>query len=193
MRTAASILINRRIPGARMTIKAVTAAIRLRRSILTQWSEIGLDNWSEWHTRYTLIDPIVRALGWDTSSPTECRVEWPRPSGQRKVDYALFGNADLDDIVAGNIAPTIIIESKRAKTELTVQHVDGQLSRYANCRPRMYRGVAVLTNGRHWLLYDMSKRVRFGRKLSAIVDITKGKRQDVAKELHYWLNRERWL
>ena len=175
-----------------MTIKAVTAVIRRRRSILTQWSEIGLDNWSEWHTRYALIDPVIRALGWDTGAPAECGVEWPRPSGQRKVDYALFGNADLDDIAAGNIAPTIIIESKRVKTELTVQHVDSQLSRYANCRPRMYRGVAVLTNGRHWLLYDMSKRVRFGRKLSAIVDITKGRRQDVAKELHYWLNRERW-
>ena len=175
-----------------MTIRAVSAAIRNRRSILTQWSEIGLDNWSEWHTRYALIDPIIRALGWDTGSTAECGVEWPRPAGQRKVDYALFGNADLDDITAGNIAPTIIIESKRAKTELTVQIIDKQLSRYANCKPRMYRGVAVLTNGRHWLLYDMSKRVRFGRKLSAVVDITTGSRQDAARELYHWLNRERW-
>ena len=175
-----------------MTIKALAAVIGNRRAILTQWSEIGLDNWSEWHTRYVLIDPIIRALGWDTGSPAECRVEWPRPSGQRKVDYALFGSADLDDIAAGNVAPTIIIESKRVKTELTVEIIDRQLSRYANCQPRMYRGVAVLTNGRQWLLYDMSKRVRFGRKLSAIVDITKGRRLDTARELHRWLNRENW-
>ena len=49
-----------------------------------------------------------------------------------------------------------------------------------------------MTNGRQWLLYDMSKRVRFGRKLSAIVDITKGRRLDTAQELHHWLNREQW-
>ena len=192
MRVAANIHTKKRIPGAKMTIKAIAAAIRRRRAILTQWSEIGLDNWSEWHTRYVLIDPIIRALGWDTGSPAECRVEWSRPSGQRKVDYALFGNADLDDIAAGNVAPTIIIESKRVKTELTVEIIDRQLSRYANCQPRMYRGVTVLTNGRQWLLYDMSKQVRFGRKLSAIADITKGRRLDTAQELHRWLNRENW-
>lgn len=175
-----------------MTIKAVAAAIRNRRAILTRWSEIGLENWSEWHTRYALIDPIIRALGWDTGAPDECGVEWPRPTGRRKVDYALFGNTDMHDIARGRIAPTIIIESKRVKTDLTIEIIDTQLSGYANCKPRMYRGVAVLTNGRQWLLYDMSKRVRFGRKLSAIVDITKGRQQDAARELHQWLNRERW-
>ena len=175
-----------------MTIKAVATVIRKRRAILSQWYEIGLDNWSEWHTRYALIDPIIRALGWDTGSPDECCVEWPRPWGGGKVDYALFGNSDMYDIAAGGIAPTVIIESKRAKTELTVEIIDSQLSKYANCKPRMYRGVAVLTNGRQWLLYDMSKRVRFGRKLSAIVDITKGRQQDAAQELNQWLNRELW-
>ena len=175
-----------------MTIKAVAAAIRGRRAILTQWSEIGLDNWSEWHTRYALIDPIIQALGWDTGAPDECCVEWPRPLGGGKVDYALFGNADLYDIVEGNLAPTIIVESKRAKTELTVAIIDRQLSKYANCKPRMYRGVAVLTNGRQWLLYDMSKWVRFGHKLSAIVDVTRDRQQDAARELNRWLGRERW-
>lgn len=98
-----------------MTIKAVAAAIRGRRAILTQWSEIGLDNWSEWHTRYALIDPIIQALGWDTRSPAECCVEWPRPLGGGKVDYALFGNANMYDIVEGNLAPTIIIDPKGQK------------------------------------------------------------------------------
>ncbi len=176
-----------------MPIKAVATAIRRCRPILATWAETGLDAWTEWHTRYAIIDPIIRALGWDTSNPEECCVEWPRPwDGSGRVDYALFGNADMDSIITGSQAPSIIIESKRVRTELTIDIVDRQLSKYAHCAPRMYKGFAVLTNGRHWLLYDMSKRARFGRKLVAIVDIEQHRQRDAAGELHQWLNRERW-
>ena len=69
-----------------------------------------------------------------------------------RADYTLFGTPDLDAIGSGTVAPDIIIEAKSLNVVLE-EHV-GQLQRYVDAVPRMRRGVAVLTNGREWWLYD---------------------------------------
>ena len=50
------------------------------------------------------------------------------------------------------MAPDIIIEAKSLNVVLE-EHV-GHLQRYVDAVPLMRRGVAVLTNGREWWLYD---------------------------------------
>ena len=59
----------------------------------------------ETSTRYLIIDPILRSLGWDLSDPRDCIVEYRvSDRSQRAVDYALLdGNGD----------PVILIEAKR--------------------------------------------------------------------------------
>ena len=56
----------------------------------------------EMRTRYGLVDPTLRALGWHTDDPTSVRVEYDMPNSSEKVDYALIG----DDSIA-------IVESKK--------------------------------------------------------------------------------
>lgn len=42
---------------------------------------------SEWQTRYALIDPLLRALGWDTADPTMVVPE--DGSGDGRANYLL--------------------------------------------------------------------------------------------------------
>ena len=45
----------------------------------------------ETSTRYVIIDPILRSLGWDLSDPRDCVVEYRVSAGSRRaVDYALL-------------------------------------------------------------------------------------------------------
>ena len=58
-----------------MTVNTVTTAIRHAHQVIGEWEEAGryLDGvqWREDHTRYALIDPILRALGWKTYEPRD--------------------------------------------------------------------------------------------------------------------------
>ena len=60
-----------------MTVRKVKDAISHVRSVVKEWQEIGA-TWEEEHTRYALIDPIIRALDWDTGDPKQCHPEFPR-------------------------------------------------------------------------------------------------------------------
>ena len=79
-----------------MTIRAVEEAIRHARIVIAEWGP-PVDYWREDQTRYAFIDPIVRALGWDTGDPKECYPEYPRPEGQAnsRADYALLPKTGL--------------------------------------------------------------------------------------------------
>ena len=177
-----------------MTIKAIESAIQHVNRVISEWSQAGqgLDSWREDHTRYALIDPVIRVLGWNTADPKECHPEYPRhyDTGKR-VDYALFGDWSVADIATGTIQPVVIIESKALGVDLTDRDVK-QLRGYAGARPRMEEGVAVLTNGRAWWLYDVSKAGRFDDKLICKIDIVEGNRPESARLLNEWLGKSQW-
>ena len=147
-----------------MTIKAVEAAIERIRAVVAEWDSIevpGRDEppgWGETHTRYAIIDPILRGLGWDTTDPKECHPEYPRPYPTGRVDYALFGEWSAVDIEGGSIEPAVIVEAKALRGELD-EHLD-QLEQYATIGPPMVPGdgMAVLTNGNEWRMYDIGDR-----------------------------------
>ena len=67
----------------------------------------------ETRTKYALIDPILRSLGWDTDDPTQVKLEYEvdsRREDARRVDYALFHNGDTSK-------PYILIEAKGLMNE----------------------------------------------------------------------------
>ena len=184
-----------------MSIKSVETAIRQVRAVVKEWENAGFehDSWREEHTRYTVIDPIIRALGWNTSDPKECHPEYWRFGGRDasgragRVDYALFGTPDLEAIGNGITAPAVIIEAKKLGMALD-GHV-GQLRRYVNGTHRMTKGMAVLTNGREWWLYDLDRRGAFsGKRVDPInvLDGNLGVLAESARTLNSLLNRRKF-
>ena len=119
----------------------------------------------EWRTRYWLIDPILKALGWDVHNPDVVRVEYPINGGF--ADYAFF--------VPGHKNPVMIVEAKAIGdddiayalaempddseveggnwVEWAQENID-QLKGYA---AGLKRGYAVLTDGIAWCIWDLSE------------------------------------
>lgn len=96
---------------------------------------------SEARTRAALIDPVLTALGWDTSDPELVMVEQRLRGG--KADYALLKSD-------GN--PISIVEAKALGSQL--DSVTDQLIRYAFAEGLPY---AVSTDGDWWQVYDLTK------------------------------------
>ena len=63
---------------------------------------------SEAATRYGLIDPLLMALGWDLSDPSQVRPEYPTGEGTR-ADYAMLHQSE----------PYLIIEAKKLGVTLS--------------------------------------------------------------------------
>lgn len=63
----------------------------------------------EIRTRYTLVDPILQALGWNLEVPSQVKIEHEttNQSNPRRVDYALFSKGK----------PVIIVEAKMLPRE----------------------------------------------------------------------------
>ena len=97
---------------------------------------------SEWQTRYALIDPLLRALGWDTADPTMVVPE--DGSGNGRADYLL--RADGKSCMA--------IEAKRLGASL--RDAQRQAVDYAMDPSRQARYFTV-TNGKEWMVYDTHK------------------------------------
>lgn len=185
-----------------MSIRAVKKAIRHTRKVLKEWDKAGNAYWPQekwWlesQTRYALIDPILRALGWDTSEPKECYPEYPRPFGERKyVDYALFRGAhSFDEIGRARVPPDIIIEAKNAQ-KLIDKHKRPpltQLQNYVRAQPAIPEGdIAVLTNGRVWRLYRVEVGHRVPSTPTCLVSIEKDSLQSAAEALWCLLAKER--
>ena len=144
---------------------------------------------SEKRTRYSLIDPVLRALGWKIESSKDLIIEFGR--GEGRVDYALLNSAG---------EPCIIIESKKLDgLEGNLQEKDTEHQRQlVGYMKGMKAGYGVLTNGKYWYISDAKKQARGpwsrlveARKLMPI-NITDGETRDAAKSLFDKLARKHW-
>lgn len=92
-------------------------------------------------TRYSLIDPVLRGLGWDTEDPNMVVPEYVTSKG--RADYALFKGGDI---------PTVIIEAKKLGDSL--DSAAEQALSYC-----MFEGMPyfAVTDGDLWRVYETNK------------------------------------
>ena len=92
---------------------------------------------SEALTRYVLVDPLLRELGWDTGNPALVIPEYQ--SGNGRADYALLGNEK----------PVMMVEAKKLGTQLSP--VVDQVVNY--CWKEGTEHFSV-TDGQRWEVYE---------------------------------------
>ncbi len=115
------------------TIATLQARIRAHHAYLTGY---------ETRTRQALIDPLLRALGWDVEDPDSVKLEY---GIKRKwADYALMKSEK----------PIAVIEAKALGKALQYDEKMQALN-YANMEGIDYMAV---TNGDHWQLFDVFAR-----------------------------------
>lgn len=85
-------------------------------------------------TRYTLIDPLLKVLGWDVSDPCIVTPE-DGGTGVGRIDYTM--------------GKSVAVEAKKFGERLD-KHADQIISSVKNSKVRY----GILTNGRTWRLYD---------------------------------------
>ena len=102
---------------------------------------------NETQTRYALIDPLLRELGWDIEDPDQVRPEYPLRTeynpATNSADYALLSN--------GRAA--MIVEAKKLGTPLR----DSVLQTINYCNMVGTEHFAV-TDGRLWEIYETHKQ-----------------------------------
>ncbi len=97
---------------------------------------------SEALTRYVLIDPLLRELGWNTADPDTVRPEFSVSGGW--ADYALLNNGK----------PVMMLEAKKLDTDL--QEAVDQGIQYCLKEGTKYFSV---TDGIRWEIYETHKPV----------------------------------
>ena len=175
------------------SIEDVVKAIGKVQKAKKEWARQDRRGWNEPSVRYAMVDPIIRALGWDTEDPKQCHPEWPYPGGEGQVDYALFPETAIEDLANSLVPPVIIIEAKGYPDNLCNDRHMNQLNKYARAKPRMKEGWVVLTNGIEWWLYEaigMKRDLR--KKPDRKLHIIKLDVGEVAKTLYNELGRHRW-
>ena len=139
----------------------------------------GLLN-SEAQTKKSVIEPILRALGWDDHDPREVVLEYsPLHSARGRVDYALLGPE----------GPLVFVEAKKLNN--ADDKGEEQLFQYA-----YGQGVPllILTDGKTWNFYlSMAGGVISDRRFYRAVLTTNNKIAEQARSFVDYLDRTRVL
>ena len=125
---------------------------------------------SEALTRYALIDPLLRELGWDTANPKGVIPEYR--SGNGRADYALMNNG----------SPAMMVEAKSLGTPLQ-DSVLAQGINYCLMEGTSYFSV---TDGRLWEIYETHKPVPINDKCIVQFDLKGEPAQVCLKALALW-------
>jgi len=114
-------------------------------------------------TRYTLIDPLLNALGWDVSDPTQCVVE-DKVQTSESPDWADYSLLNPDGTIR------LVWEAKRADCPFVLRDVNHREGVWGNVTTKRfveqalsyaYRKGAdwvVLTNGHQLVLLESFRR-----------------------------------
>ena len=95
-------------------------------------------------TRYMLVDPILRAMGWDLGDPRNCIVEYQpsRNEASHRVDYALLERS-------GN--PAALVDCRRIGEREPDTGWETRMQRIGQDAPATR--VMALTNGQYWRIW----------------------------------------
>lgn len=111
---------------------------------------------SEYLTRYVLVDPFLRALGWDTSNPERVWVDYRIGKGKRKrVDYALFHKR----------RPIAFVEAKSYGACSHMGEMDDMDIQFVNYCNVAGVSLGILTDGGCWLVHDVFKPTAIQEKI----------------------------
>ena len=123
-------------------------------------------------TRYALIDPLLRELGWDTEDPGLVEPEY-KTAEDGRPDYALSSNGEL----------VMMVEAKKLGTPLQNKVLSKGLT-YANSQGTNYFSV---TDGERWEIYETFKPVPTAEKLIVRFDLKDGSAAEAClKALALW-------
>ena len=114
---------------------------------------------NEQDTKATLIQPILRALGWDVEDIEEVQREYKRKPRDKPVDYALLLLR----------APRLFIEAKALGQDLDDRRWANQIMGYASVAGVQW---VVITNGDEYRIYNACAAVPVEEKLFRTVRIT---------------------
>ena len=145
----------------RAYVQAIETEIRKRKSRLRKHRNL---EWNEYKTRYYLIDPILRSLGWDLSEPAQVLVE-DSVVNRDRPDYKFLG-ANADDV------PLMVVEAKRIFRsdieyifssqepdeevyDVWVEYSEEDISQLQKYVSDLRVGYAVLTDGNAWCIWDL--------------------------------------
>lgn len=104
---------------------------------------------SEALTRYALIDPLLRELGWDTEDPGIVKPEY-------SVDIYNGGKAYADYALTHEGKPLMLVEAKKlGEPLLSGNAVEQGIRGCINTATDFF----VVTDGQKWEIYDTRKRV----------------------------------
>ena len=144
-------------------VETLRGRIETHRDVLSQ---------NEVLTRYALIDPLLKELGWDTSDPALVIPEYR--SGSGSADYALIG---------GDGKPTMMVEAKKLGTRLR----DPVLAQGINyCLMEGTNHFAV-TDGALWEIYETHRPVPIDEKRMVEFDLMNQSPAEVClKALALW-------
>jgi len=92
----------------------------------------------ETRTRQVLIDPMLRALGWDAEDPNSVQLEYEVRVGKKKYR--------LDYVLMESDKPIAVIEAKALGNSLD----EDAMTQAINYAVRAKSPYIVLTNGNHW-------------------------------------------
>ena len=144
------------------TIETLRERIQDHRPLLSQ---------NEIRTRYALIDPLLRALGWDVSDPAAVVPEQDASGG--RADYALL---DAEG------KPAVMVEAKKLERSLR----DGLDQAIAYCVGKGTPYFCV-TDGDTWEVYETFRRVPTSEKVITQFKVTRDKPAEVClKALALW-------
>jgi len=125
---------------------------------------------SEALTRYALIDPLLRELGWDTEDPDLVIPEYKAGGG--RADYALLTDGK----------PTMMVEAKSLESPL--QDALSQGISYCQEQGTLYFSV---TDGRRWEIYETHRPVPIAEKRIVQFDLKDGlAAEECLKTLALW-------
>ena len=131
--------------------------------------------------RSAMVEPILWSLGWRTWLPWECRPDFTLGRAG-STDYVLF-NRDGEAVVAMLIRPT-------------PPRLEQDRMRLRERTRTMTQGIAVLTYGWTWEVYDLEDRTRsfLDRRVERLEldGDTPHNVERAAEALYGWLGKDRW-
>lgn len=133
---------------------------------------------SERDIQNAIVMPMFRALGWNTTDPSEVRMEFKVGKHRaRHVDVALL---------VGDI-PSVLIETKPPSDSLKTEKHKSQVVEYCLLE---HVHMGVLTNGLEWHIYYRQTETNKNFSLTEIIDLVHEKTEDSAEKIQELLSKK---